>query len=50
MANKPDFLAKHAVKALIDEAMLTPKPGLVDKNNSGAHKYLNLMLQSTMQD
>ncbi|PJI06868.1 MULTISPECIES: triphosphoribosyl-dephospho-CoA synthase [Clostridium] len=44
MANKPDFLAEHAVKALIDEAMLTPKPGLVDKNNSGAHKDLNLNL------
>lgn len=42
--NKIEFLAKNAVKALVDEAKLTPKPGLVDKNNCGAHKDLNLAL------
>lgn len=42
--NEIKFLAKHAVKALADEAALTPKPGLVDKNNCGAHKDLNLAL------
>lgn len=42
--NEIEFLAKNAVKALVDEATLTPKPGLVDKNNCGAHKDLNLDL------
>lgn len=42
--NEIEFLAKNAVKALVDEATLTPKPGLVDRNNSGAHKDLNLAL------
>lgn len=42
--NEIEFLAKNAVKALVDEAKLTPKPGLVDKNNCGAHKDLNLAL------
>jgi triphosphoribosyl-dephospho-CoA synthase len=39
-----DGLADMAVDALIDEAMLTPKPGLVDQRGSGAHRDLNLML------
>ncbi len=41
-------LASKAVKALIDEAMLTPKPGLVDANNNGSHAdmSLELMLKS----
>lgn len=42
--NEIEFLAKNAVKALVDEATLTPKPGLVDRNNSGSHKDLNLAL------
>ncbi len=33
-----------AVNALKDEARLTPKPGLVDSNNSGAHKDMDLAL------
>jgi triphosphoribosyl-dephospho-CoA synthase len=37
-------LADMAVDALIDEAMLTPKPGLVDLRGSGAHRDLNWML------
>lgn len=40
----PDWLADTAVEALIDEAMLTPKPGLVDQRGSGAHSDLNWML------
>jgi triphosphoribosyl-dephospho-CoA synthase len=39
-----DHLAKLAVDALIDEAELTPKPGLVDKQNTGAHTDLNIEL------
>ena len=34
-------LADHAVAALIDEAMLTPKPGLVDLRGAGAHRDLS---------
>ena len=37
-------LAGMAVDALVDEAMLTPKPGLVDMRGSGAHTDLSWML------
>jgi triphosphoribosyl-dephospho-CoA synthase len=37
-------LADLAVSALVDEAMLTPKPGLVDMRGSGAHRDLNWLL------
>jgi triphosphoribosyl-dephospho-CoA synthase len=37
-------LADLAVGALVDEAMLTPKPGLVDMRGSGAHADLNWLL------
>jgi triphosphoribosyl-dephospho-CoA synthase len=37
-------LADLAVASLIDEAMLTPKPGLVDMRGSGAHLDLSWML------
>ncbi|MFL9868752.1 triphosphoribosyl-dephospho-CoA synthase [Paraburkholderia fungorum] len=41
-------LAHHAVTALIEEAQLTPKPALVDRRGSGAHRDLDLatMLRS----
>jgi triphosphoribosyl-dephospho-CoA synthase len=41
-------LASKAVKSLIDEALLTPKPGLVNAGNSGSHSDMSieLMLQS----
>ena len=41
-------LAELAVTALVDEAELTPKPGLVDRRGSGAHADLDLgaMLRS----
>ncbi|SFV00101.1 triphosphoribosyl-dephospho-CoA synthase [Pseudoduganella namucuonensis] len=39
-----DWLADAAVDALIDEATLTPKPGLVDLRGNGAHDDLNWML------
>lgn len=41
-------LAAHAVAALEEEALLTPKPGLVDGRGSGAHADLDLevMLRS----
>ena len=35
-------LADHAVGALVAEAMLTPKPALVDQRGSGAHADLDL--------
>lgn len=37
-------IASLAVKALLDEAALTPKPGLVDSDNSGAHRDMDLAL------
>ena len=41
-------LARYAITALIDEAQLTPKPALVDRRGSGAHRDLDLdiMLRS----
>lgn len=39
-----DWLADMAVDALIDEADLSPKPGLVDRRGSGAHTDLHLGL------
>lgn len=43
-----DELAIKAVTALVDEAILTPKPGLVDTRNSGSHSDMSieLMLKS----
>ncbi len=43
-----ELLGRLAVSALIEEAQLTPKPALVDRNTSGAHTDLNIdiMLRS----
>jgi len=35
------FVAESASQALLTELMLTPKPGLVDQRNSGAHRDMN---------
>lgn len=40
-------LAELATGCLIDEARLTPKPGLVDARGSGAHQDLTLALMET---
>lgn len=40
----PGVLARHATQALIAEAELTPKPGLVDRRSKGAHRDLSLDL------
>lgn len=37
-----EMLGKLAVAALVNEAELTPKPALVDKYSSGAHRDLNI--------
>ena len=37
-------LADKAVEALVDEATLTPKPGLVDRRGPGAHDDMDLEL------
>ena len=34
----------YAYQALLKEVMLTPKPGLVDQRNSGAHQDMNLQM------
>ena len=39
-----DHLADLAVEALIDEADLSPKPGLVDRRSNGAHHDMTLAL------
>ena len=36
-----DHLAQQAVKALMYEVSVTPKPGLVDRKDNGAHKDMN---------
>jgi triphosphoribosyl-dephospho-CoA synthase len=36
------WLGDAAVRALVEEADLTPKPGLVDRRGSGAHADMNL--------
>jgi triphosphoribosyl-dephospho-CoA synthase len=41
---RAERLAQMAVDALVDEAMLTPKPGLVDMRGSGAHTDLSWLL------
>src|SRR6204780_5957381 len=43
-ARRNDALAALAEQALIAEAELTPKPGLVDRRGSGAHNDLSLNL------
>ena len=37
-----DFIARCAQQALLTEAIVTPKPGLVDRENSGAHRDMDL--------
>ncbi|MBB6171484.1 triphosphoribosyl-dephospho-CoA synthase [Nocardiopsis mwathae] len=37
-------IADHAVRALIEEVVLTPKPGLVDRRGGGAHPDMDLDL------
>lgn len=39
-----EYLADKAISALIDEVDLTPKPGLVDRRNNGAHTDMDLAL------
>lgn len=38
------YLADTAVDSLLEEVRLTPKPGLVDSNSSGAHKDMDITL------
>ena len=40
--SRADELADRAVRALIAEALLTPKPALVDQRGRGAHRDLDL--------
>jgi triphosphoribosyl-dephospho-CoA synthase len=41
---RAERLARMAADALVEEAMLTPKPGLVDMRGSGAHRDLTWLL------
>ncbi len=38
-----DKVAANAIRALIYEVAATPKPGLVDRNNSGSHKDMDFL-------
>jgi triphosphoribosyl-dephospho-CoA synthase len=42
--NSGEWLAELVVDALLDEARLTPKPGLVDSRRNGAHTDLDFAL------
>ncbi len=37
-----DYIAQNAVKALLYEVCVTPKPGLVDRADNGAHKDMDI--------
>src|ERR1700741_464706 len=37
-------LAEHAVRALVEEAVLTPKPGAVDAKDNGSHDEMKLAM------
>lgn len=41
-ANESTYIASLAYQALIQEVLTTPKPGLVDRANSGAHQDMDL--------
>jgi triphosphoribosyl-dephospho-CoA synthase len=41
-ASAVTLIAEYADQALLTELMLTPKPGLVDRRNSGAHRDMDL--------
>ncbi|MDO4572555.1 MAG: GNAT family N-acetyltransferase [Clostridia bacterium] len=43
-STRPYLIGRLAVEALTAEAEATPKPGLVDQNNGGAHEDMNLPL------
>ncbi len=46
----PYLLAHSASNALLDELTLTPKPGLIDKNDSGAHSDMDFdMMKRSIQ-
>lgn len=38
----PEQIAELAYSALLEEVLTTPKPGLVDRNNQGAHPDMNV--------
>lgn len=38
-----EWIAECAQRALLTEAAVTPKPGLVDRENSGAHRDMDLL-------
>ena len=38
----PALIGDYASEALLTELLLTPKPGLVDQRNSGAHRDMNI--------
>lgn len=47
LENDSNLVASLAVKALLYEVLTTPKPGLVDRNNNGSHKDMDLFTFAT---
>lgn len=45
-----EYISQIAVKSMLLEVSATPKPGLVDRNNSGAHKDMdfNTFIESSV--
>ncbi len=41
-------IGRLALEAMLVEVSVTPKPGLVDRNNSGAHRDMNFCFTSLM--
>jgi holo-ACP synthase/triphosphoribosyl-dephospho-CoA synthase len=42
LEKQADYVASTACRSLLYEVCVTPKPGLVDRNNSGAHKDMDI--------
>ena len=43
MTTTNNFIARSAIEALLVEVSVTPKPGLVDRKNSGAHRDMGFL-------
>ena len=41
LSRSADTIAEYAVRALLYEVSVTPKPGLVDRNNNGSHRDMD---------
>lgn len=42
LMKRADFIAATACRSMLYEVCVTPKPGLIDRNNSGAHRDMDI--------